>query len=200
MAVPRADAHADIAHHLVEARRHGAAALFAAPPVIIDIQTIIDTDKVIAKYPKGGADAKSALAIGHADEYLLVTNSRGAVKNNGTADVEFVAYVRDTVAFHSYAANGVDSVIMADITPQPGNPNVFAQFKPVVYTIEGFAQPNNDGSISYRTDSVITFEAQVVTPGTENFWVVFSLYEYVPGTKQQNPRGFYKWDPKITVQ
>ena len=43
------------------------------------------------------------------------------------------------------------------------------------------------------------YQASVITKGTENYKVQFALYTRDPNSGQPVLKGYYAWDPQITV-
>lgn len=176
--------------------------LFASN-VQINVLVVIDTDYVKAHYPNPSRDPSRPTGIDHNSQFMICTDPRGGVQRQGTADLQFGAQPGDVVSFAgtSIYGNSDDAVIIYGINYWQGT-NVFNQFVPNLVQRNGAVQPDPTTRNGLPAKQVVqafsSFDAKVSQAGTENFYVLFALYQLVQGERQEL-FGYYYWDPSITV-
>lgn len=172
-----------------------------ASNVTINILTVIDTDYVRTKYPNPSQNPNNPTGIDHTSQYLICTGARKIISGQGTADLNFTAYINDNVSFRgvSVYGNSDDAVIIYAIT---GSPNVFNKFQCNVINIPNAVMPDNASNNGLpallKPISFASFDSKVASSGKELFVISFALYKMVNGNTQQLV-GYYAWDPTITV-
>lgn len=179
-----------------------------ASAVMIDILTVIDTDRVISYCEKNhiipSQKQDSPTPIDHSHEFMICTGAREIVSGQGTGDLHFRANPGDQVAFRgtSIYANSDDAVILYDIVKFKGD-DVFNKF--VVNKVKRngavMPDPNTPNGVP-PLHAAITFNSyssQVSESGDEWFKVRFGLYRLDDKGQTQNLYGYFEWDPRITV-
>ncbi|WP_244896650.1 inclusion body family protein [Paraburkholderia phenazinium] len=177
----------------------------AASTAHIQILAVIDTELIKAQHSNPSKDPKKPTGLAHVGQFLLVTGSRGVIKGQGTADLEFMAYPGDLVSFTgtSIQDNSDDAVILYNISRFSGT-EVFNQFQYNAITRNGAVQPNpesperNGLPAIQRVETFASFDSRVMQSGREGFGISFGLYTLVGGQKQEL-FGYFWWDPYITV-
>lgn len=169
----------------------------------INVLVVIDTDYVKATYPNPSKDPAKPTGINHSSQFMICTDPRGGIKNQGTADLQFAALPGDTASFTGVSIynNAEDAVIIYGIEYWNGT-NVFNQFVPNMVQRKGAAQPDPMTKNGLPAKSVLqnfsSFDAKVRQAGIENFYVYFALYQLLDGENQEL-FGYFYWDPSITV-
>lgn len=170
----------------------------------IDILAVIDTDYIKRTYgPKPNSTPNTPFDIDHNSEYMICINSRGTVKGQATADIEFQAYPGDHISFRATSAdqNSDDAVILYNIQ-KFGGTDVFNRFVCNIVTRNRAVEPDpasiNGLPPKFVTESFTSLDSVVARGGKENFQVCIAVYTTVKGQEQQL-YGYYRWDPTITV-
>jgi hypothetical protein len=175
-----------------------------ASNVQINVLVVIDTDYVKSHYPNPSKDPTKPTAIDHNSQFMICTDPRGGIANQGSADLQFAALPGDIVSFTGVSIydNSDDAVIVYGINYWKGD-NVFNQFVPDLVVRNGAAQPDpttqNGLPAQLVQQSFSSFDSKVKQAGTENFYVYFALYQLSDG-EQQELFGYYYWDPSIQVK
>jgi len=170
----------------------------------INVLVVIDTDYVKSHYPNPSKDPANPTGIDHNSQFMICTDPRGGIQNQGTADLQFAALPGDTVSFAGVSIynNADDAVVLYGIKYWKGD-NVFNQFVPDLVVHSGAAQPDpttsNGLPVQNVPQSFSSFDSKVMKAGTENFYVQFGLYQLVGG-EQQELFGYFYWDPSIQVR
>ena len=164
---------------------------------------VIDTDYVKSNYRNPSKDPANPTPIDHKSQFMICTDPRGGIQNQGTADLQFNALPGDTVSFTGVSIynNADDAVVVYGIKHWDGA-NVFNQFVPDLVVHKGAAQPDpttsNGLPVSHVPQSFSSFDSKVKQAGTERFYVQFGLYALSDG-EQQDLFGYFQWDPSIQV-
>lgn len=184
--------------------REQARAAAGSSAFFIDILNVIDTEYVKRVYPNPSKDLTKPTPIDHNSEFMICTGSRGIVSGQGTWNLNFKAQVGDFVQFRSVSIyqNSDDAVIIYNVAPLAGQPNVFNTFVSNVITRAKAAVPDtskvNGMPATHQTVNFTSLDSKVARAGTESFWVQFGLYT-ISAAGSQDLFGYYQWDPTITV-
>lgn len=177
---------------------------------VISITSVIDTDKILAKYgrqstpnhmkPISITDLQSS-----AEHYFFMVASNTTINSGqGTAYLNFNANVGDLVRFSSVSGsnNMDDAVLLYDITQYSGTQvfNTFhiEDFNKVVPVLKSVS--SSSIAVDTHPDQYFhSFASSVQRAGTEIFWVHFAIY-----TRNNNGKmdlcGYYRWEPTIVVK
>jgi hypothetical protein len=181
-----------------------------ASAVIIDILTVIDTDRVIAYCEKNHITPSTKMdqptGIDHSHEFMICTGAREIVSGQGTGDLHFRANPGDVIHFRgtSIYANSDDAVILYDIIKFKGDdvfyPNKFNVTK-VKRNGAVMPDPNTPNGVPplHAAMSFNSYSATVSESGDEWFKVRFGLYRLDDKGQTQNLYGYFEWDPRLTV-
>jgi hypothetical protein len=174
----------------------------------INILITIDTDSVTKSFPNPNpgtnpiGSQSNPIGIAHSMGFMVAT---GCPVNSGqgTGDLSIAALVGDTV--RAFATSGSDNfeaaVLLYSMPPMPNNPTVFGPFNYQNFN-KSTVIPNSVTSplpAQIVTETFWFYQASVVTTGTENYEVQFTLYTRDPNTGQPLLYGYFYWDPQITV-
>ncbi|RFM30937.1 AidA/PixA family protein [Chitinophaga silvisoli] len=174
----------------------------------VNLIMVVDTDVIKSTYgPNSGLN--DARGLDHHEGINLLcpkANYKGQANGqNDPANIIFSANVQDYVAFWgtTISNNSDDAVIIYDISPNSGNPNVFNPFRSDEETLSGAIVPSQPNPVPGTNTSVsfYSFESKVKNKGTEAFTISFALYEVDPNNPEnQVLYGCYFWDPTIEVK
>ena len=165
----------------------------------INILIAIDTDAVKAIAPS--QDPNKPTGIGHNMGYMVCTGTT-INSGQGTGDLSFTALVGDTVrAFATSGSDNFEDSVLLYGMPKFSGAQVFGPFYYQNFTKSSVA-PNSVSTVlpAQIVDETFWFyQASVSIKGQEGFMVQFALYTRDPVTGQPVLKGYYAWDPTITV-
>ena len=170
----------------------------------INVLVVIDTDYVKDHYPNPSKDPARPTGIDHNSQFMICTDPRGGIVNQGTADLQFSAQPGDIVSFTgtSVYANSDDAVIVYGIEYWKGD-HVFNPFVPHLVRRNAAVQPDPNTNNGLPPLQVVqnfsSYDSKVKQSGTENFYVYFALY-VLEGGQSQQLYGYFYWEPAITVK
>jgi hypothetical protein len=171
----------------------------------MNLLIVIDTEYVKTNYPSPSQDPNNPTGIDHNSQYMLCTGTRGIIKGQGTADLNFQANPGDylSVFGQSIYGNADDAIIIYDLHYWSGT-KVFNTFQVDLVTRQNAVKPQvgsgNGLPAVTGPDNFISLDSRVSTKGVENFYVYFALYTLDPSDGEtQKLFGYYYWDPTITV-
>jgi len=181
----------------------GTDAELSASAEIINVQIIIDTDKLCANYPKQeNPDPMNAQGLPHDYQYMVVS-SQAAISGTASADLKFKANVGDVIRFNmtSEFANFENPVMMYDVRKSSGD-DVFGPFSSRVFRKQGIVPQIGPSPLPVQCEELPFwfFQSDVLGMGTENFLIYFALYYRERGNPCPQVYGYYFWDPAIVVE
>ncbi|MBY4829493.1 inclusion body family protein [Burkholderia dolosa] len=172
----------------------------------INVMVVIDTDQALMDLKnRVSTDPNNPISLGHDCEYMIVTGSRGNVTGQGSWNLGFSANVGDTVCFRGRSVydNSDAAIVIYNIVPLGGQPQVFNPFHPEVVQRSGAAMPdaNTENGIpaTHQPASFTSLSATVRNKGTEAYRVYFGLYLLDDKGETQNLKSYCCWDPTVTV-
>jgi hypothetical protein len=169
----------------------------------VNVMIVIDTDYVKSHYPSPSKDPNKPTGINHNSQFMICNGE--IVSGQGTADLQFKAHVGDHVSFRgtSISGNSDDAVIVYGIKHWQGD-QVFNSFTTDLVERTHAVAPNVDSSNGLPPSDIkgdyISYDSKIRKAGHENFYVQFGLYELAEDREAQLLKGYYYWDPGITVQ
>jgi hypothetical protein len=165
----------------------------------INILITIDTDAV--KTIGGSQDPNKPTGIAHNMGYMVATGTK-INSGQGTGDLSITALVGDTVrAFATSGSDNFEDSVLLYGMPMFSGTQVFGPFNYQNFT-KSAVTPNSTTSVlpAKIVDETFWFyQASVSTKGTEGYMIQFALYTRDPNTGQPVLKGYYAWDPTITV-
>ena len=166
----------------------------------INIQITIDTQSVL-KIANPSQNPTTPTGIGHTLGYMVATNTT-VIEGQGTGDLNFKASLGDTVRFFATSgSNNFDDAVLAYGMPPFSGPGVFGSFDSKAFNGRQAIYPSNGPEVLPGTMAPQTFyfyQTDVTGIGKEGYMVQFSLYTRNDDGQLQI-RGYYQWDPYITV-
>jgi hypothetical protein len=183
-----------------------ATAELASSNEIINVQIVINTDKVVNDMTKRGItpskDQNNPTGLDHSYQFMVVSTLAN-IQGQGTADLSFTAEVGDVVRFNAISEydNMDNAVLMYGIT-KFGGTDVFNAFSSKIYTKTAIQANNGQSPLPpvFVNETFWFYESSIANSGTEDFMIRFALYTRVRG--QQNPvlYGYFQWDPRVVVK
>lgn len=173
---------------------------------IINVQIIIDTDKIISDMNKKGIkpsqNKDAPTGLDHSYQFMVVSTLAN-IKGQGTADLEFKAEVGDVVRFNTVSEyNNMDNAVLLYQIKKFGGTDVFNEFSSKVYTKKVIQAAGGTSPLppTFADVRFWFYESSIAKAGTEDFDIRFALYTRVRG--QENPvlYGYFYWDPRVVVK
>jgi hypothetical protein len=166
---------------------------------IINILITIDTDAV--KSIAGSQDPNNPTGIAHNMGYMVATGTK-INSGQGTGDLSITALVGDNVrAFATSGSDNFEDSVLLYGMPMFSGTQVFGPFNYQNFT-KSAVIPNSTTAVlpAKIVDETFWFyQASVSTKGTEGYMIQFALYTRDQNTGQPALKGYYAWDPTITV-
>ncbi|WP_459209756.1 inclusion body family protein [Aquimarina rhabdastrellae] len=173
---------------------------YAALSGITNLQTVIDTSKVIRDFKNPSKDKNRPTAINPSGYMYMVVSDNQAISGQGTININFNASVGDVVRMSAVSEfnNFENPVVLYNVAKLSGD-DVFSSF--ISRSFETKTPiPNKPNPLPplFENRTFSFYQADVEKVGSQNFTIWFALYERRRGG---NPElyGYFKWDPKITV-
>jgi nematocidal protein AidA len=171
----------------------------------IDIEIVIDTVSLLTAYPNASMDYANPTGIDHTSYSYMIAQTKYVNSGQATGNLSVKALVNDTIRWRSLSLSG-NSSQSAVIYDMP-------QFAGVTVTSPVFAIESNpyvplpklSGGYNTKPPSFIKttendyfLQASVTNHGTEQYKVLFYVTEEDQGGNLV-VRGYFSWDPTITV-
>jgi hypothetical protein len=171
---------------------------------IINIQIVIDTDKIIKDHTAPSQNPKAPTGLTHEYQFM-VASTLASIGGQGKGELVFNAEVGDVVRFNAISEyNNMDNAVLVySIDPFIGEKNnVFNEFSSKVYTKSVIQAVAGQSPIppTFADVKFWFYETTVKQTGTENFQVSFGLYRRVRGQADPVLYGYFQWDPTIVVK
>lgn len=175
----------------------------------IDLMIAIDTAS-LASAPSSTSDTPTGCA--HANAFMII-DAGHALNGNGTADLNLKADTGDTLRIWgtSLSHQVEDEVFVYDFThwDPAGKTSTRGVLDPAGLAYRSFpklmmvpadGQDNHEPpKVTSQSMNVNCAEIQISNYGTEYFMVRFVVYGPLPEVGPRPVRGYYQWDPSITV-
>lgn len=174
----------------------------------VNLIMVVDTDVIKQTYGRNSGQ-NNACGLNHHEGINLICPKANYVGQAGgasdPANIIFSANLQDYVSFWATTVsnNSDDAVIMYNLLPNSGNPNLFNSFQSNQETMSGAAVPSQPNSLpaTPTSQTFYSFESKVKSKGTEAFSIYFAIYEIDPNNPEnQILYGCYYWDPSIQVK
>lgn len=171
---------------------------------IINVTTIIATDRIIASNPKISKNPNSPTPLGHEFMYMVASGSAMDITGSGTGNLAFTAQQGDVVRFYATSEydNYQQSVIMYGMFKYSGNIIFNNNF-----TLETFSNVTtpvptsfNPLTISMKGQDFWFAQNTVNNKGTEGVGFQFAIYQTLRGSSTPQLYGYFQWDPTITAK
>jgi len=170
---------------------------------IINIEMIIDTDKIMSKYPlQTNPNQNNPVGLDHTYQYM-VASTLSAQSGSGTGDLSFKANVGDVVRFNMISEydNFDNAVIMYNVGKFGGDA-VFGPFSSKVFTKTAVIPATGTSPLppTFEPMKFWYYETDILKTGTENFNISFALYKRDRNNPNPVLYGYFYWDPTVIVK
>ncbi len=172
---------------------------------MFNVMIVIDTDYLKRHYPNLSINPKKPTNIDHNSQFMICGGSQGVISGQGTADLQFEAYIGDNISFRgtSISGNSDDAIIVYGIEHWQGD-TALDSFTTELVERAHAVVPNMDTQNGLPPSNIrrnfISYNSKVRRAGCEIFYVQFGLYQLAEDGQTQQLKGYYYWDLGITVQ
>ncbi|HVJ51416.1 MAG TPA: inclusion body family protein [Aliidongia sp.] len=172
----------------------------------IDIEVVIDTVSLLGAYPNPSKDPHNPTGIDHTSFSYMIAQTAFVNSGQASGNLSIKALVNDTIRWRSLSLSG-----NADQSAEVYNIQQFAgqTVTSPVFAIESTPYvplPTiNDGrntdppTFTTVTENDYFLQATVTGHGTEQYKVFFYVTMADQGTGKPVLKGYFYWDPTITV-
>lgn len=170
---------------------------------IINVEIIIDTDRLINDFEAPSTDDESPITIDHKYMYVVVSTPSETVGNEKNINLKFSAEVGDIIRLNAISEyNNMDnSVLLCEVKKVKGA-NVFGKFRSKVFNKIGIEAAIGESPLPpvFVKRFFWFYESSVKKIGKETFSLKFALFVRKRG--QQNPVlwGYYICDQVMVVE
>jgi len=172
----------------------------------IDIEIVIDTVSLLENIKSPSQDYKNPTGIDHTTYSYMIAQTAFVNSGQATGDLSIKALVNDTIRWRSLSLSGNSgqSAVIYDMPRFAGDQvtsPVFAiesqPYVPFPTLVNGY----NTAPPTFTTvlGSDYFLQATVTAHGTEQYKVLFYVTAQDPATGKPVVKGYYSWDPTITV-
>jgi hypothetical protein len=169
----------------------------------INVQIIIDTDKIINDYGTPSEDESSPIAIDHNYIYVVVSTPNAATGHENATNLLLSAEVGDLIRFNALSEyNNMDnSVLLCEIKKVKGT-NVFGKFKSKVYNRTSIQAAVGELPLPaiFLKKTFWFYESHIKRTGKEIFALKFALYTRIRGQKDPVLFGYFSFNQIIVVK
>jgi hypothetical protein len=169
----------------------------------INVQIIIDTDKIINDYGTPSEDESSPIAIDHNYMYVVVSTPNAATGLENATNLLLSAEVGDLIRFNALSEyNNMDnSVLLCEIKKVKGT-NVFGKFKSKVFNKIGIQAAVGESPLPaiFVKKTFWFYESHIKRTGKEIFSLKFALYRRIRGQKDPVLFGYFAYNQIIVIK
>jgi hypothetical protein len=169
----------------------------------INVQIIIDTDKIINDYRTPSEDENSPIAIDHNYMYMVVSTPNAAIGHENASNLLLSAEVGDLIRFNALSEyNNMDnSVLLCEIKKVKGT-NVFGKFKSKVYNKIAIEAAIGESPLPavFSKKTFWFYESHIKRTGKEIFSLKFALYKRIRGQKDPVLFGYFSLNQIVVVK
>jgi hypothetical protein len=169
----------------------------------INVQIIIDTDKIINDYGTSSEDESSPIAIDHNYMYVVVSTPNATRGYQNHDNLKLKAEVGDVIRLNAISEyNNMDSsVLLCEIKKVKGT-NVFGKFKSKVYNKTSIQAAVGESPLPavFEKKTFWFYESHIKRTGKETFSLKFALYRRKRGQKDPVLWGYYICSQVIVVE
>lgn len=170
---------------------------------IVNVQIIIDTDKLINDYGTPCEDDNAPIAIDHNYIYVVVSTPNATRGYENDDNLKLKAEVGDVIRLNATSEyNNMDSsVLLFEIKKIKGT-NVFEKFKSKVYNKIGIQAAIGESPLPavFLKKTFCFYESHIKRVGKEIFSLKFALYRRIRGQKEPVLFGYFSFNQIIVVK
>jgi hypothetical protein len=170
---------------------------------IINVQIVIDTDKLINDFKIGSVDDESPIAIDHNYMYVVVSTPNETVGNENNINLKLSAEVGDVIRFNTISEyNNMDNAVLLCEVKKVKGTNVFGKFKSKVFNKIAIEAEIGESPLPpvFVKRAFWFYESSVKKIGKETFSLKFALYKRKRGQKDPILWGYYICNQVIIVK
>lgn len=176
-------------------------------PRFIDVEVCIDTVTLLTNYPNPSKDPNNPTGIDHTSYSYMIAQPVYVTSGQATGNLTLKALVGDVIQWRMISLSGnSDQAAVIYGVPQFGGSTVTgAVIGNVAQPYEPIAtlQPDGENYNPPRYESVSQFDyflqANITGHGSEQYKVCFYVTTPDPNTGKPVVKGYFNWDPTITV-
>lgn len=172
---------------------------------IVDIEIVVDVDRLMATTPNPSQDPEHPTMVGHNYAYMIAA-SHYVTSGQATGDLSISARSGDNIRWRmvSQSGNTHYSANLMNITHLSGNHIMSGTEGKLLKVREPFPgttlgdiplPPSGDHAFAAEKQYEYFVESNLVDEGYENYNVLFVVYEYDDGLQL---KGYFGWDPRVT--
>lgn len=164
---------------------------------------VVDTDSIVARYPKASQDPNNPTSVDHQGQYLICHSPWGIFSGQATEEMKISVPLDTNVGFFATSIdnNSDGAVILYDIQHH-GNISA-GNFAPSLILRAGAVRPDpnsENGVPPIRQPTTFSnFSSQVKRFGPQRVHICFAVYTLDDGGETQNLYGYFRCNPSITV-
>jgi hypothetical protein len=170
---------------------------------IVNVQIIIDTDKLINDYGTPCEDDNTPIAIDHNYIYVVVSTPNASRGYENDDNLKLKGEVGDVIRLNAISEyNNMDSsVLLCEIKKIKGT-NVFEKFKSKVYNKIGIQAAVGESPLPavFSEKTFWFYESHIKRVGKEIFSLKFALYRRIRGQKEPVLFGYFSFNQIIVVK
>ncbi|PJJ07125.1 inclusion body protein [Flavobacterium sp. 1] len=170
---------------------------------IINVQIIIDTDKLISDFETPSVDDESPIAIDHNYMYVVVSTPNETIGHESNINLKLSAEVGDIIRFNTISEyNNMDnSVLLCEVKKVKGA-NVFGRFKSKFFNKISIEAAIGESPLPpvFVKRAFWFYESSVKKIGKETFSLKFALYVRRRGQQDPILWGYYICNQVIVVR
>jgi hypothetical protein len=172
----------------------------------LDIEVVIDTVSLLNAYSNPSKDPNNPTGIDHTSFSYMIAQTVFVNSGQASGNLSVKALVNDTIRWRSLSLSGNSgqSAVVYDIRQFAGQTvtsPVFAiesqPYVPLPTLNDG--HNTNPPSFTTVTQNDYFLQATITNHGTEQYKVYFYVTVQDPGTGKPVTKGYFYWDPTITV-
>jgi hypothetical protein len=176
---------------------------FSSRNEIINVEIIIDTDRVINDFEIPSTDDDSPIVIDHNYMYVVVSTPNETVGNENNLNLKLSAEVGDVIRFNTISEyNNMDnSALLCEVKKIKGA-NVFGRFKSKVFNKISIEAAIGESPLPpvFVKRAFWFYESSVKKIGKETFSLKFALYIRKRGQQDPVLWGYYICNQVIVVR
>lgn len=172
----------------------------------IDIEVVIDTQSLLKAYPNPSTNSASPTGIDHTSYSYMVAATAHVISGQASGNLSVKGIVNDTIRWRclSLSGNSDQSAVVYNITQFGGtqvtgvvNAFVAKPYAPVpILNGESNTVPP---TFTTPVENDYYMEATITDHGTEQYMFYFYVTDNDPDTGKPVLKGYFYWDPTITI-
>lgn len=170
---------------------------------IINVEIIIDTDRLINDFETPSVDDESPIVIDHNYMYVVVSTPKETVGHESNINLKLSAEVGDVIRFNAISEyNNMDNSVLLYEVKKVKGANVFGKFKSKVFNKISIEAAMGESPLPpvFVKRAFWFYESSVKKIGKETFSLKFALYVRKRGQQDPVLWGYYICNQVIIVK